>query len=85
MESQELRRLKELEEENRRLKHMEVSMNRYTKEEHIGAVGVHVPTHVADKSSRPFQNPKSSTKQLEEKPNANQLKHYRELDEKRQL
>jgi RHS repeat-associated protein len=61
-----------------------VSMDKYSKEEHIGAVGVHEATHVTDKSSRRFQNPKSSKKQIEEKPNANQLKHYRELDEKRQ-
>ncbi len=59
-----------------------VYMNNYTKEEHIGAVGVHEATHVTDKSSRGFQNPNSSAKQIEEKPNRNQLKHYRELDKR---
>ncbi len=60
-----------------------VYMTNYSKEDHIGAVGTHEATHVTDKSSTSFQNPGTSEKKIEEKPNKNQLKDYRELDAKR--
>lgn len=55
-----------------------VYMDNYTKDEHIGAVGVHEARHVTDKESRGFQN---KGKDVEKAPNSDQLKHYRELDE----
>jgi RHS repeat-associated protein len=59
----------------------EVILSNYSKDEKIGAIGVHEGTHVTDKDSRGFQNPKSTTKQIENKPNANEATYYRQIDE----
>ncbi|SNA74024.1 hypothetical protein [Flavobacterium psychrophilum] len=58
-----------------------VILSNYTKDEKIGAVGTHEGTHITDKSSRGFQNPNSTTKQIESKPNANEATYYKQIDE----
>ena len=57
-----------------------IFIDNYTKEEHIGANGVHESVHATDSQSRGFQNPTLSSDLIEKKPRAMELRYYKELD-----
>ncbi len=61
-----------------------VVLANYSKDEKIGAVATHEGTHITNKDSRGFQNPNSTTQQIESKPKANEATYYKQIDNNKQ-
>ncbi len=60
-----------------------IYMDSYSKDEHIGATGVHETRHITDKNSRRSGSPNKPASEVEKGPRTDEAKYYRELDEQK--